>query len=78
MTHSSKNEFWKKKTAVTNINIFSITCIPRSFNDQIWRTHKYILKLKDTHSSYPTISWDKKPGILPIATVGNLSLLLPL
>ena len=34
--------------------------------------------MKDTHPSHLMSLWDKKPCILPIVTVGILSLLLPL
>ena len=42
---SSKNEFWGKST-VANINIFSITHIPRPFTDRIRRTQKIYIKIK--------------------------------
>ena len=41
-----------KKTTETNVNTISITHMPRSFTDQIWRTLKYMQKLKDTYSSH--------------------------
>ena len=43
MTHCSKNEVWEKLT-VTNINIFFITDITRSFTDRIFDVHKSVYK----------------------------------
>ena len=50
--------------------------MPRSFTDQIWRTLKYMQKLKDTYSSHLMPLQDKNLRILAIAIVGILNLLL--
>lgn len=67
-----------EKKQPTNINIFSMTHIPRSFTDRIRRTQKYIQKLEDTLPSRPIPPYEENRCILPTATVGILSPLLPL
>ena len=57
MTHSSRIEFWGK-TTVTNVSIFSVSHITRSFTDRILRAQKSVWNLKETHPSYPMPPWE--------------------
>ena len=41
-----------EKATATNVNISSVTHIPRSFNDRIWRAQMNILKWDKTPASY--------------------------